>query len=99
MFQTLDSGKRETFATGSVRDTREGKGRELTSKVSTRGKNAGKPISQTKRVSRGCGKEFMLPAKGWIRACESALSERIKLPEEEEIGSAPHEVSPIREAD
>lgn len=27
MFQTLDSGKREAFSTGSVRDTREGKGR------------------------------------------------------------------------
>jgi 16S rRNA G966 N2-methylase RsmD len=33
---------------------------EPTGKVSTRGKNAGKPIIQVKRVSRGCGKEFAL---------------------------------------
>jgi 16S rRNA G966 N2-methylase RsmD len=33
---------------------------EPTGKVRTRGKNAGKPIVQTKRVHRGCGKEFIL---------------------------------------
>ena len=33
---------------------------EPTGKVSTRGKNAGKAMSQTKRVARGCGKEFVL---------------------------------------
>ena len=33
---------------------------EPTGKISTRGKNAGKPIIQVKRVSRGCGKEFTL---------------------------------------
>ena len=31
-----------------------------TGKVSTRGKNAGKPIIQVTRVSRGCGREFAL---------------------------------------
>jgi DNA modification methylase len=33
---------------------------EPTGKVSTRGKNVGKPIVQTRRVSRGCGEEFVL---------------------------------------
>lgn len=33
---------------------------EPTGKVSTRGKNAGKPIVATKRVHRGCGKELIL---------------------------------------
>src|SRR6266571_48438 len=33
---------------------------EPTGKISTRGKNAGKPILQVRRVSRGCGKEFVL---------------------------------------
>ena len=33
---------------------------EPTGKVSTRGKNAGKPMVQKKRVARGCGKEIVL---------------------------------------
>ena len=33
---------------------------EPTGKISTRGKNAGKPIVQKKRVARGCGNEIVL---------------------------------------
>ncbi len=41
---------------------------EPTGKISTRGKNAGKPIVQRKRVPRGCGKEIII----WHEAVDSA---------------------------
>ena len=43
---------------------------EPTGKVSTRGKNAGKPIVTKKRVARGCGRELVL----WNVAVESDTS-------------------------
>jgi hypothetical protein len=43
---------------------------EPTGKVSTRGKNAGKPIVQKKRVHRGCGSEIVL----WDVAVDKSTS-------------------------
>ena len=44
---------------------------EPTGKVSTRGKNAGKPIVAKKRVQRGCGQEIIL----WDAAVDKSTSE------------------------
>lgn len=44
---------------------------ELTGKISTRGKNSGKPIMQKKRVARGCGATFSL----WDTARDHASGE------------------------
>src|SRR6266446_17006 len=47
---------------------------EPTGKVSTRGKNAGKPIVQKKRVHRGCGSEIVL----WDAAVDKSTSEVVE---------------------
>lgn len=44
---------------------------EPTGKISTRGKNAGKPIMAKKRVQRGCGREMIL----WDAAVDKSINE------------------------
>jgi hypothetical protein len=44
---------------------------EPTGKISTRGKNAGKPIMSKKRVARGCGNDFLL----WYAAINEVTGE------------------------
>jgi DNA methylase len=53
---------------------------EPTGKISTRGKNAGKPMVQKKRVARGCGKEIVL----WDTAVDPGSGDV------QEVFSCPH---------